>query len=207
MGLYSDVIKKREENNSFLERYADEALIEDKTMVSMENMVDDVQSCVVFLLEKFGNSVSRVYGKKDIPSMLETLVDPLGIMYDLVPSVREIRSEGTEYVLAFRQDGKSVALYPSLKGYRYYCPFDGDSGFATRAYCGGLKEEGYIFHRPIEEKKHLLDTFIANVLKFLTLSDIIRFVAAAAGASLLGLVMPLISRWIYKVFLGEEGGS
>lgn len=207
MGLYSEVIREREENNSFLERYADDALLEDKTMVSMENMVDDAQSCVIFLLAKFGNSVSRVYGKKDISSMLETLVDPLGIMYDRVPSVKEIRPEGTEYVLAFRQDGKSVALYPSLKGYRYYCPFDGDSGFATRAYCRGLQEEGYIFHRPIEEKKHLLGTFIVNVLKFLTLSDIIRFVGAAAGASLLGLVMPLVSRWIYKEFLGGDGGS
>lgn len=205
MGLYTEVIRKREENNGSLERCADESLALDKAMVSFEDGVDDVQSCILFLLEKIGiSNVNRVHGVGSISSMIGALLDPLEMMYDYEQSIEKAcRSKG-EYIIAFRQDDKSVALYPTLRGYRYFCPNDGSQGHASLKWCRNLKEGCYLIHRPLWERQSLLHTFIYNVLKYLTLSDLILFLLATAAVTGLGYVIPMISRWIFKVFLEQD---
>ena len=49
---------------------------------------------------------------------------PLGIMYEERSSVIEAARSRSEYLLAFRQDGKAVVLMPTMTGYHYYCPHD-----------------------------------------------------------------------------------
>ena len=206
MGIYTDVIQKKEENLAALEHYADESLMLNKQMYSIEDEVEDAQTAVLYILDKFGIKANRVYGQVKVSSMIETLLDPLGMMYDYTESVEKYISRETEYILAFREDGKSVILYPSVTGYRYYCPSDTGTGYATRKFCGNLRDGCYIFHRPLREKKSLTGTLIYNVLTSLTLRDILLLIIATAAATGLGLVVPQVSRWIYKEFLGDGGG-
>lgn len=205
MGIYTKVIQQKEENNIKLEKYADESLAQDKKMVRMEEEVEDAQSAVLFIFEKFGMSLNRIYGLNGVPAMLETLLDPLGMMYDYSESVEKVSLKRTEYILAFREDGKAVALYPTVIGYRYFCPHDSSSGRANPAFCKKLKKNCYIFNRPLEVKKHILTTFTYNVLKSLTFYDIVSLIIATGFVSLLGLIIPRISRWVYKEYIPSGG--
>ena len=207
MGLYTDSIRKREENNRKLEKYADEALIRNREMLRVEEDIDDIQTALLYLLECFGLSVSRIPKQQSVQMLMGTLLDPLGMMYEERPSVVEASRSRTEYLLAFRSDGKAVVLMPSLWGYRYFCPFDSGEGRASRGYIASLQPVCYSVSRPLVERETLLHTFEYNVLKNLTVYDILRLLAATALVTGFGYVLPLISKWIYNVYINEEGSA
>ena len=206
MGIYTDIILKKEENNIKLEQYADESLKNDTTMQRIETDVEDAQTTILYLLDKFGITASRHFGCYSVSDLLESLLDPMGMMYDYSDSVVEVAAKKTEYILAFREDGKAVALFPSILGYRWFCPFDSQGGMATKKFCQSLKNHCYIFNRPLEEKRSIILTFIINVLKYLTVYDIIRLIVASMAVSGLGLIIPRINKWIYNVYLQDSDG-
>ena len=201
MGIYSDVIRKRDENNRLLEEYADRSLWKNGDALRPEDAVSDAQSVVLYILDKFGLAANRQHGMVDVETMIETLLDPLDIMYDYMDVVPDFRERKTKYMLAFREDGKAVALFPSLFGYRYYCPSDSSSGFATKKYCGKLKKGCYSFHRPLPEGSRTVWTFAQYVLRTLDTWSIFRLVAATGLSTLLGLAIPAISEWVYKTYI------
>ena len=205
MGLYSKSIKKKEEFNNKLELYADESIINDKAMVHIENEMDEVQSAVIYILGKFGIHVTRQFGHLTIHDMLDSMLDPLGMMFDYSESVEMYVGKKTEYVLAFRKDGKAVALTPSVNGYRWYCPSEGTSGMATNKYCMNLKKGCYVFNRPLKERKTIIGTFISNVVSYLTLYDLVRLAMATLVIVLLGYIMPKINQWVYNVYIPGKG--
>lgn len=209
MGIYSDVIRRREENNRLLETYADQSLREDRNTFRLEEVVEDAQTAVLYLLEKFGLNPERQHGMKDVDTMVETLLDPLGMMFDTGEDVTQLSGRGAEYILAFRGDGKAVALFPSLLGYRYFCPFDSKTGFATRSYCAELKKGCYIFHRPLTEGSGALGAFTLYVLKSLTTREVLGLIGATGLATLLGFAIPAVSKWVYKTYIPAPaaGGS
>ena len=209
MGIYSEVIRKRDENNRLLEDYADRTLWKNGKALRPEDEVSDAQSVVLCILEKFGLTVNRLYGMADVETMIETLLDPLDIMFDYMDAVPDSRERKTKYMLAFREDGRAVALFPSLFGYQYYCPSDSSSGFATKKYCGRLKRGCYIFHRPLPEGAGTVWAFASYVLQTLDTWSILRLIAATALSTLLGMAIPAISRWVYKTYIPKptEAGA
>ena len=205
MGLYTENIRKREENNILLEHYADEALIQNTKMRRVEEDIEDVQTAMIYMLESFGLKVSRVPGQQTVESLLETVLDPLGMMYEEKQSASEAGKGRSEYLLAFRKDGKAVVVMPTMRGYRYYCPYDSSGGRASKAYLSYLQPVCYTVSRPLEERKTLLRTFIHNVLKTLTVYDILRLVIATALVTGFGYILPMVSRWIYNVYVKGQG--
>lgn len=207
MAIYSDVIRNRDKNNRLLEEFADRSLRENKNIFRLEGDVDDAQTAVLFILEKFGVTVDRQYGLRDVDVMIDTLLDPLGMMYDYTDSVTDFSGQKSEYILAFREDGKAVALFPSLTGYRYYSPCDSSSGFAGKAFCETLQKGCYIFHRPLPEGKSIMTTFTLHVLRSQNLRDILCLLAATGASTLLGFAIPAINRWIYKTYIPDPSGA
>ena len=203
MGLYTKVIVNREKNNIHLEENADESLQKNQEMRRIENQVEDAQTTLLFILDKFGISVDRMYGYTKVSEMLENILDPMGMMYDYAESAITDIANKTEYVLAFRKDGKSVALLPTKLGYSYYCPSDNEIGYASKKFCKNLKEGCYILHRPLEEKGSILGTITYNILKEIRLYDVIRIVIAVGLATILGLIIPVISKWVYNDYLND----
>ena len=133
--------------------------------------------------------------------LLNTLLDPLGVMFEYTEDLSSHTRTRAEYILAFREDGKAVALTPEAKGYWYYCPSDAKQGLATQKFLKTLKPCGYIFSRPLVLKKSVLGTFLWNVLKALTVMDIICLLLATLLTTAMGLVIPAISRWVYKDYI------
>ena len=203
--MFNEIIRNREKNNIRLESDADQALLHNKSGIRVENPIDDAQTAVLFILQSFGLSADRLYGFSSLSMLLNTMLDPLGMMYDYAEDTEAHALRRTETILAFREDGKAVALYPSRLGYRYYCPSDSETGRVTAGWCSALQKGCYIFHRPLTEKSTILGTFVWNVLMALNAGDAVRLTAAASTTTLLGLVIPMISRWVYKSYLGVGG--
>ncbi len=205
MGLYTENIVKREENNKMLELYADDSLIKDHSMLRVEEDIEDVQSALLYMLERFGLRVTRVPAQPSIESLMETILDPLGMMYEEKDSVAEACQRKSEYVLAFRKDGKAVVLMPTIRGYRFFCPFDSGRGAATKQYMASLQPKCYNVSRPLEERKTLLRTFVYNVLKTLTIYDFLRIIIATALVTGFGYILPMVNKWVYNVFIPGNG--
>ncbi|MCR4655968.1 MAG: ATP-binding cassette domain-containing protein [Lachnospiraceae bacterium] len=207
MGLYTNNLRKKEENNIKLEKYADDALISNRSMFRLEESIEDVQTALIYMLERFGVSVSRIPAQDSLESLFETMLDPLGMMYEERESVAEMSRDGSENLLAFREDGKAVVLMPSIRGYRYYCPFDSSEGLATKSYIASLRPGCYTLSRPLEKRSTLLRTFIYNVLHTLTVYDVMKLVIATGLVTGLGYILPLVSKWIYNVYIKGNGSA
>ena len=207
MGIYSDLIRKKEENNKLLEEYAEDALFHDTHLRRIENEVDDTQSAVIYILEKFKLPSDRQYGFRSAEAVLESMLDPHGIMYRHAESAAEEAKDRTEYILAWRQDGKVVALTPSLLGYRWYCPHDSSSGHATEAYLRSLKPGCYVISQPMFVTKSVILTFIINTLKYMTVYDAAVLVLSTVAVTVLGLFLPRISNWVYNTFLNDPDAN
>ncbi|MCR4922785.1 MAG: ATP-binding cassette domain-containing protein [Lachnospiraceae bacterium] len=205
MGLYTKDIINKEENNVRLEQYADESLIRNRKMRQLDEDIEDVRLALVYLLDNFGIHIFGIPQEQSVGKLIETILDPLGMMYQEKPSVIETCRDRSEHVLAFRRDGKAVILMPTTRGYRFFCPFDASEGRASSAYIASLKAECYTISRPIEERKNLLSTFFYNVFASLTVQDILRLTLATALAAAFGYILPLVNKWIYNVYIKGDG--
>ena len=200
--IRDDIITEREENNLRLENNADQLLLNDQDLIRIENPEDDAQSALLFILERFGLTSERLYGFRNIPSMLDTILDPLGIMFEYSEDLHSHTKTGSEYILAFTRDNKAVALYPAARGYRYYCPSNSAKGRANKSYIEGLQNVCYIFSRPFITKNRISTTFISNVVHSLTIRDILSLLLATGLSTLLGLILPSVSKWVYNDYIG-----
>ena len=203
MGLYTDTIVRKEENNKKIEKYADDSLLRDHSMVHIENEMDEIQTAILFILDQFGIRLPRHFGHTSIGGLLSSMLDPLGMMYEHYESVLEKIKNRAEYILAFRADGKAVAITPSLLGYKWFCPHDSETGWVTRGWAKTLQPGCYVFTRPLEQKKTTITTFIINVLKYLTIYDVLHIAAATLLVSLFGLALPRISQWVYHIYIQD----
>lgn len=204
MGLYSELIKAREDNNNLLRQSADDSLIRDQQSIRIETETDDAQSAVLYILECFGMTADRLYGFHSVPALLDTMLDPLGVMFEYSDNLVSRTKKKSEYILAFRQDGKAVALYPAAKGYSYYCPSESAKGMASRSYISGLQNKCFVFSRPLVIRKTVLGTFVWNVMHTLTAADIRNLLIATGLSTLLGLIIPQTSRWVYKSYISGQ---
>jgi len=203
MGIYTKSIREKEKNNLKSEQYADEALLKDTHFKHVESETDDIQNAIFYILDKFKiKGVSRIQdGTGDASDVIEALLAPLGMMYDFSKSALEAGKTRTEYILAFRKDGKAVVIRPTIFGYRWHCTYDSTSGLATKKYLNELNSGCYVINRPIEKKTSILGTFVYNVFKYLTIYDLIRLFFAIGIIYLSGLVIPLINKWVYKEYI------
>ena len=172
MSFFTDILNKREENNIRLEHEADESLFGDKRGIRIEEEIEDAQSAVLFILEHLNIETERLYGFLTLQGLLDTLLDPLGMLYeDSDDLIAECKTR-SKYILAFKENGKAVALLPTMAGYRYYCPSDGTAGFATKRFLKRLQKDCYVFSRPLIEKESIIGTFVSNVMRALTVYDV-----------------------------------
>ena len=209
MAINDDIIRQREENNIRLEQGADQTLLNDLSMIRIENDIDDAQSAALYIIDRFGMKAERLYGFLNISSLLDTMLDPLDIIYEYSEELTEHTKNRSEYILAFRNDGKAVALTPTAGGYRYHCPSDSSIGYATKTYIRGLQKSCYVFSRPFVQRKSTIASFVWNVLHCMTVRDIISLLIATALCTALGLVIPAVSRWVYKDYIDgiQQAGS
>ena len=132
MNMYEKLIRKREENNLRLEENADQMLVRDDSPIRIENEMDDVQSAMLCILERMGLSAGRLYGFLTISDLLDTMLDPLGIMYEYSEDISVSAKTCASYIrktLSLKGFGTRLLCmeYPVLS-YRQGCVRPCDCG-------------------------------------------------------------------------------
>ena len=187
-----------------MEKDADQSLIKNRIISQIETPVDEAQAALLFILQTFGISAERLYGLDRIDFLLDSMLSPLGIMYEPVDDVANHAAKKSEFILAFRDDDHAVALIPGKTGYRCYTPSDSTMKRADSWCFKSLKPSGYVIYRPFAEGKTVTDRFISSIFTAMSGSDILRLLAATGLIVLLGLAIPQINRWVYKDYIEKS---
>ena len=207
MSFNSELIKRREDINKTLEKYADKALMEDKQIQSMEKGLDDVQSALLYILDRFNISSSRVYGFYQIDDLVVRIMEGAGVMYRKSDDILKETEDRTQYILCFDKNDKPYVIEPTTVGYRWMDPNGKKSGFCTRSFTRSMKPECYVFTRPLSWHSSVLQTFIASVFRYLTFNDVMLLLVSSAIMTGIGLALPKINQWIYNDFLSDPSGQ
>ena len=207
MSFNSELIKRREDINKTLEKYADKALMEDKQIQSMEKGLDDVQSALLYILDRFNISSSRVYGFYQIDDLVVRIMEGAGVMYRKSDDILKETEDRTQYILCFDKNDKPYVIGPTTVGYRWMDPNGKKSGFCTRSFTRSMKPECYVFTRPLSWHSSVLQTFIASVFRYLTFNDVMLLLVSSGIMTGIGLALPKINQWIYNDFLSDPSGQ
>ncbi|MBO7677487.1 MAG: hypothetical protein J6S49_08240, partial [Erysipelotrichaceae bacterium] len=97
MSINSELIKRKENINQTLEKYADEALMEDKQLKSLDKGLDDVQNALLYILDCFHITSFRVYGLYSVDDLVVRLMETAGVMYRKAEDLAYEARERTQY--------------------------------------------------------------------------------------------------------------
>lgn len=101
-------------------------------------------------------------------------------------------------VLAFtKEDNMPVALLPDhIIGYRFKDPVTGKIRKLNRSTSSLFDKEALCFYRPLPQKKLTIPDLLIYMKDCISVSDLVMIVAATASISLVGLLMPRITRFL-----------
>ena len=101
-------------------------------------------------------------------------------------------------VLAFtKEDNMPVALLPDhIIGYRFKDPVTGKIRKLNRSTSALFDKEALCFYRPLPQKKLTIPDLLIYMKDCISVSDLVMIVAATASISLVGLLMPRITRFL-----------
>ena len=194
MDLYSDIIKKRYENDSALVERAEESLY-NNNLFSAKEEKDHFQLAVDYVLKKYGLSAPWIYNCHNPEDLLESKLNPLSLMYKKTDASDHgnILRQGTT-IIAFGEDGEVYVLSPAIIGYRYLRMADGKKGLLTKTL--RLTPDGYNIVMPMKGEGFSLKAYSALVLRLLSPRDILPIGAAMLLITLLGTVGPRANAFV-----------
>lgn len=144
---------------------------------------------------------------QDLNEVLEYLMRPYGIMR------RTVRLDGGWYNDAVgamlgtrRDDGRVVALIPyGPKGYRFYDHTAGKYIRIDRNTEDLIDNEAIAFYKPFPLKEMGIKDLLKYMTEQLSTSDVVLLIAAAAVATLVGMLMPRLNARLFGTVL--DSGS
>lgn len=207
MSINSELIKRKEKNDRTLERLADDALLHDRQIESKEISLNDVQSALLYILDCFNISSSRVYGFYSIDDLVTRLMEAAGIMYRKADDLVSEASDRTQYILCFDNKDKPYVLRPTIGGYRWHDASTGKNGWCSKYFIRTKKKVCYVFTQPLRWHKSVLVTFIISIFRYLTFHDVVKLLGSSAIMTGVGLGLPRINQWIYNVYLKDPAGQ
>lgn len=206
MGIFENVIIKRDELDRARERTADLSM-SGHLETNGSDPVNASQNVIHFILKKYNIKAETVYGCDSVESMMDLVLDPLGMMYDEVDTTDPGWKKRTDIMLGFLSDGKPVALIPGTIGYRYIDPADGKKAVISDK--THLQRKAYAIYRPLPKKALNFGHLIAYMIHMLSPRDYILIGLASIAVTLLGLVVPKMNSIVLNqiVPMGHEGIS
>ena len=129
---------------------------------------------------------------------LDYCMRPYGLMSRTVELEEGWYKDAFGPVLAFtKEGGKPVALLPgTISGYRYSDPVTGQSIRLNRKNAAQFGREAICFYRPLPQKKLGIPDLMLYMKNCISLSDIVLIVASTLAVSVVGLLMPRLTRML-----------
>lgn len=195
MGIYSESLKKREENNRFLEESAYDALIHNHRYAVSMNDLENTRKAIEEILHDYGVTPGDVRNCRSVEELLEALLDPARIMFEKISFQESSMKNSSDSILAFRKDGTPLVITNTIRGRRYFCPNDGTKGFLTGRI--DLDDTAYVIIRPLKGEGFSMKAFVSLMFRSITMKDLLAILIAAALVSVLGLISPAIQKYVF----------
>ena len=201
MGLYSDTLKERERKEQMLVKEADDALRDQNFTQISSNPLDELQLLLARLFEKFHIKYKRVNGCKTTLELIECVLDTNKIMYEKV-NINEPSKwkKSNSHIIAFTKGGAPILLSPHIFGYSYVGAWDNKAKrFSLKKL--DLEEDAYIIFSPLPTKINGVWSMIKYVFTAMRPINMAVILISSLVVSLLGLIVPIINRWVTYDFL------
>ena len=135
----------------------------------------------------------------DKPSeQLKYCLRPYGLMSRTIELDEGWYKDAFGPVLAFtKEENIPVALLPDhIIGYRFKDPVTGKSMKLNRKTSALFDREAICFYRPLPQKQLTIPDLLIYMKNCISISDIVLIVAATVAVSLVGLLMPRLTRFM-----------
>lgn len=202
MGLYTKSILKKEIYAKKKEQEAEEALYSDNEQVNFKNNLESVYDAMKYILKKFKIKAPSFKTCKNVLELLESTLEPLGVMYEKISLTDSKWKKRSEYMIGFLEDGTAVVLIPTIVGYCYLSLNSGKRKLVSKK--TKLQEKAYIFYRPFQAEEFTIKSFFLYMLKLITPRDYIPMALASGIISLLGLIIPAMNYWVLDTLIYED---
>ena len=129
---------------------------------------------------------------------LNYVIEPEGIMR------RSVTLEGKWYRDAFGafigtlDDHTTIALIPGFRGYSWVNSVTGERVRITAKNAGRIDRDAICFYPPLPQEKITVRDLIRHVVRSLSLSDFIRIVLCTLAVTLISMVTPKVTQYIYN---------
>lgn len=203
MGLYTELIREKENQNRKCEMAADRLLVQDEPVVMDE--MDGVQAALKMILNDFGVECKDVSGCSTVMELIESTLDKAGLMCESTDLSDNSFRQRADRILAWTEQGQAVVLKPSVTG---YCCVDVQTERKTHLRKDTpLKKEAYIIHRPVQGGKGSVLGISRLILRLITPRDIIAALGCAGLISLLGMALPELNAWALNILLPQGNAA
>ncbi len=201
MGWYDEQIRQRKQSDqelfedsiyrmaSSILGKTDAGLLEDERLIS-KAAIDEILKYYRFKPADIPDNV------KGVDEQLEYCLRPHGIMRRMIKLEEGWYKDAYGPILAFRQeDGLAVALLPRpLSGYWFTDPATGKRVRLNKSNAGQFMEDAVCFYRPLPQRELGIPDLIGYLKNCLSVSDYVLLLLLTLFATLVGMIMPRVTR-------------
>ncbi len=211
MGWFDEQIKQRKEHdqNTFEEAFVriSDAVTGGRASAAYEDDRGRAKNAIDKILRYYHVRSQEVPESiRDLNEQLEYLMRPYGIMRRTVKLEKGWRRDAFGAMLGVRRsDGSVVALIPAgLSGYAYMDPDTGENIRISSRNEDMFETEAIAFYKPFPLKKIGVGDLLKYIAEGLSAADCALAAAATLAATLVGMLMPRLSRLLFGVVI-ESG--
>ena len=145
-------------------------------------------------------------GAKTVDDKIEIQIRPNGIMRRNVTLEKGWHKDATGAMIGvFKEDKRAVALIPGkLSGYTFLNPKTGKREKVSGKKEDLFEEEAICFYKPLPLKKLTIKDLIQFSAGSLSTSDIVLLVLSTAAVSAVGLIGPMLTKWLFGTVLESK---
>ena len=206
MSMFTEQLKMRKASEERFENIARNELLGALAGKAYVDGLDEqrvVQSAIEEVLKYYHFEPKPVDDEKErfssLDNQLELSLRPFGIMRRRAKLTRGwFKSASGPMIGCLKKDGRTVALIPRKSQGYYYYDFEQKKriGITSRNE-DDIANDVYCFYRPLPMKKLTIIDIILFIKDQLEISDIVKYVAILGATSIIGLMVPLFSQWLF----------
>lgn len=208
MGWFDEQIRIRKEydNHVFEDSFIKiaGAVLGQKMSLSLENDSIKARDAIERILKYYHIKPQELPDSiKDVNEQLEYLLRPHGVMRRNVILEKGWYKDAYGAMLAKRKDtGSVVALIPDkFQGYLFFKDEDGKDTRVNSTNEEIFESEALAFYVPFPLKKLNVGSLVKYIIGTVSVQDITFLVLTILAATLLGMVMPMLNRWLFSTVI------
>lgn len=203
MGWFDEQIRQRMEYDD--EMFAD-ALAQMANLVSSEKIINSftdnrqiAEEAIGDILKYYHIRAQEIPDKmKDINEVLEVLLRPSGIMRRTIRLSDGWHKDAVGAMLGTKKDGSILAILPGkMNGYYYKDYVTGNVTRVTKKNASEIEEEAVCFYQPFPLRKLKITDLMKYIFQQLHTGDYVLMILSVLVTTLLGMVTPPITRYLY----------